>query len=118
MISFTIPGELIDLNNYINAERTNKFRAAMIKKAETHRVMREIQAAKVKKITEPITEMICVWYTKNEKKDADNVTFAIKFILDGMVAAKILPDDSRKWISCFTHIVDVGEKPRVEIEIR
>src|SRR3990167_10543739 len=102
MISFVIPGELVSLNEYINADRTNRYKAALIKKAETHRVASEIRAAKVPKITKPMVKMICTWYTKDKKKDADNVAGSgLKLILDGMVMAKILPNDSSAYTGSF-----------------
>jgi len=114
---FIIPGELTDLNTYINAERTNRYKAASIKKAETQRVWGELENQKVKPI-KGIVEMICTWYTKDLKKDSDNVAFALKYILDGMVLAKVLPDDSRKYTGSIVHIFDVdAKKPRVEIDI-
>src|SRR3990167_3523428 len=118
MISFTIPGELVSLNEYINTDRTNRYKAALIKKAETYRVASEIRAAKVPKITKPMVEMICTWYTKDKKKDSDNCAFAIKFILDGMVMAKILPNDTRAYTGSFVHHFEVDKRrPRVVVDI-
>lgn len=116
-MKFTITGELTDLNTYINAERTNRFMAAKIKKEETMRVYAEIMSQKVKPMNK-ITEMICTWYTKNERKDFDNTVFALKYIMDGLVLAKVIPNDSRAYTGAIYHIPEVDQKkPRVEIEV-
>ena len=119
MINFIIPGELCDLNHFIAANNANRYKAALIKKAETYRVASEIRAAKVPKITSPMVEMICTWYTKDKKKDADNICgFGLKVILDGMVMAKILPNDTRAYTGSFVHHFETDRlRPRVEIEI-
>ena len=121
MIHLTIPGELTDLNTYINAERRNRHIAAKIKKEETYRVAMEARAVPIYAVPEcqyPV-RVEFTWYTKNLRKDVDNVTFAKKFILDGLVEAGILEDDNRKHVALAT---DIGirvdkENPRVEISI-
>lgn len=117
MIEFTIPGSLCDLNTYIRAERTNRFIAAKIKKEETERVYWELKRQKTAKI-EKITLMEIHWYTKDLKKDSDNVTFAQKFILDGMVQAGIIPNDSRRYTGVTTHHMFVDKiNPRITVSI-
>ena len=116
-MKLTILGEMVSLNEYIKAERTNKFMAAKIKKEETEQVYWACKEQKLKKITEPITEILIDWYTKNDRKDADNVFFACKFILDGMVLAGVLPDDGRKYINAISHRAYVDKNERIEIEI-
>lgn len=121
MRHLTIPGELTDLNTYINAERRNRHIAAKIKKEETYFVAMEARVARMEPIPEdqyPV-RVEFTWYTKNLRKDADNVTFAKKFVLDGLVEAGILADDNRKHVSLATDVaVHVDAKtPRVEIKI-
>lgn len=116
--SFIIPGELTDLNSYVYAERSNRFKGAKIKAAETQRVAGELMVQRVKKLKEPIVELVCYWYTKDNRKDADNVSFALKFIMDGMVQAGMIPNDSRKFTGSIVHHFDVDKRnPRVEIYI-
>ncbi len=112
---FTIPGSLTDLNTYINAERSNRFQAAKIKKAETARV-----AELVRGLTpvQKIRVMTCYWYTESDRKDADNTCYGIKFIMDGLVLAGVLPDDSRKYTgSIVHHFATDKDNPRVEVEL-
>ena len=116
-MKFTIFGELTDLNTYINAERTNKFKAAKIQEFQTQMVYLDLLGQKVKPIKK-ITEMICTWYTKDLKKDSDNIAFAVKFILDALVLAKVIPNDSRRYTGSIYHLFEVSkDNPRVEIEL-
>lgn len=118
MNKLVIPGELTDLNTYINAERRNRFIASKIKKEETNRVAWEAKSQKLPKVREPLVEVMIDWYVPNEKKDADNIIWAKKFILDGLVEAGILPSDGRKYITAFTDAVYVDKKyPRVEVSL-
>lgn len=58
------------------------------------------------------------WFEESRRRDPDNVVFAKKFILDGMVKAGIIPDDNYKWVVGFEDVVLYGEAtPRVEIEV-
>jgi hypothetical protein len=112
----TIFGELTDLNTYINKERGNKYGGAGIKKRETLKCMRYFLGKK--KINQPIS-LSFAWYVKNKRKDPDNIAFAKKFILDGMVAAKIIKNDGFKNIHSFggdKFFVD-SKNPRVEVFI-
>lgn len=110
-----IEGSLTDLNTYINAERTNRFIAAKIKKNETWRVAQECRASKLQPM-QKVRLMTCYWFSPNERKDADNIEFGKKYICDGLVEAGILPDDSRKHTdsTIHNHYVD-SKRPRVEV---
>lgn len=111
-----IPGELTDLNTYIDAERSNRFAASKIKKSETEKVIwLTKQSGKVKNKA----KIIFNWYCKNQMKDPDNISFAKKFVLDGLVKSGVLPNDGWKQIEGFEDkfIID-KENPRLEIEIQ
>ena len=58
------------------------------------------------------------WYMKNRRKDPDNISFAVKFILDGLVNAGALPNDGWNEIVEITHhfVVD-AKQPRVEVSL-
>lgn len=115
--TLTIKGELTDLNRYIDAERSNRYAGASIKKRETEKVAWSCVEQKLKPIHGPVG-INCTWYTPDERKDADNVAFATKFILDGMVEAGILQGDGRKFVHSFMHTFRVDKlKPRVEVLI-
>ncbi len=58
------------------------------------------------------------WYEPNDRRDSDNIVFAQKFVQDAFVSLGILPDDNRKYISGFSHLVYVDkENPRIEVTI-
>lgn len=100
-MTISIPGELTDLNTYINAERSNRYVAAKIKRHDTSYVSWQAKVAKVKPVTSYPVIISFVWYTKDLRKDCDNVSFARKFILDGLVEAGVLAGDGRKHVAGF-----------------
>ena len=117
-MKLTIQGELCDLNNYIKALNNNRYLANNIKQGETERVMYEAMAAKIKPIAKYPVKVKFHWYSADQRKDSDNVAFAKKFALDGLVRAKVLVDDSRKYVSGFSDNFYIDKKnPRLEIEI-
>ena len=123
MIEITIPQELMDLNNYINAERTNRFKAAKIKKEQTAIVAHEMKMAMMDGLEfsqeDFPLDFEFHWFVKNKRKDKDNIVFAKKFIFDGMIASGIIENDGWKEIGSFKYVVTVdNEFPRVEIKIK
>lgn len=123
MIEIIIDQELVDLNTYIQAERSHRFKASRIKKEQTNIVAFECQlamrkGAKIEAKDMPL-DFEFHWYTKNKRKDKDNIVFAKKFIFDGMVESGLLKNDGWKEIGTFTDSVSVDkENPRVVIKIK
>lgn len=114
---FRIKGELTDLNTYIRAERSNKYKAAKIKEEETMRVALEAKASGLKRVDKPVA-IIIRWETKNKKKDKDNIAFAKKFILDGLVKAGVLKDDGWEQVEYFLDFFGVDKNnPGVMVAI-
>ena len=60
-------------------------------------------------------DVICRWTTGSARSDSDNVYFAIKFILDGVVAAGALPGDGFKHIRNITHTREIGKSDFVQV---
>lgn len=113
----TIKGELMDLNTYVNKQRYNRFAGAAAKKDETDRVAWEC----VNKNLQPIKEKVYIkyhWFCKNKRKDKSNISFAKKFIEDGLVNAGVLDNDGWDDIAGFEDkfSLDVNN-PRIEVEI-
>jgi len=112
-VTFIIEGELPDLNTYINAERTNRYKAAKIKKDAT-----ELVAWYAKRL--PVIDQPADWYfhwtVKNKRKDPDNIAFACKFIFDGLQQAGVLNNDNMVAIRSIHHTYSVGE-PSVKITV-
>ena len=73
------------LNEYINAERTNKYIAAEIKKTETNYVA-FFSKNKLKPFKSRVNIKF-IWCEKKKNRDPDNICFGKKFILDVLVKA-------------------------------
>ena len=106
------------LNDYIKAERTPKWGQQMantIKKRETNFV--NLKARKLlSKIDSPV-RIIFNWRCSNRKSDPDNIAFAKKFILDGLVKASILANDGWKQIKGFEDNFEKSDEDGVEINL-
>jgi len=112
-----IKGELKGLNDYTLANRRNKYAGASIKKRETEYIA-SIFTFKPKVEKYPI-KIIFTWHIHNRAKDLDNVSFAKKYILDGMVKAKIIQSDNLTKIIAFEdQSVIVKEKTQQGVHIR
>jgi Holliday junction resolvase RusA-like endonuclease len=108
-----IPFQFTTLNKYINAERTNKYIGAKIKREETE-IARLYFIGKT--FTSPL-EIKFKWYVKDMRTDPDNICFSKKMILDGMVKAKFIPNDNLKHIKGFQDVFIVNKnKVGVEVE--
>lgn len=121
-MKFTVKGRLSGLNEYTNANRSNRFGGASLKKKNEKEVALGIAQARADGLLNEITEypirLRITWYEPNNRRDCDNIQFATKFIQDSMVHEKLLPDDSRKYICGLEHIVKTDkDNPRIEVEV-
>lgn len=118
-MKLVIMGSFPGLNEYINAERTNRYKAAAMKRQVEHTV---ILAAKKclrgKKFDRPVV-MHYTWYEKNRRRDKDNVSsFGRKCIQDALVKGGWLAGDGWKHITGFSDRFSVdAAHPRIEVEI-
>lgn len=112
---FTIHGSLPGLNDMISAARTHWSASASQKKNATEACAEAAQH--LDRIKPPVTVRI-VWFEPNDRRDVDNVVAATKFVLDGLVMAGKLINDSRKQITGITHaVVTDKQRPRIVVEI-
>ena len=102
--------KILTLNDYINAERSNKYKAAKLKKEYTDFFAREFIG---EKITKPV-DIHFIWHLKNKRRDIDNIAFMQKFILDGMVKAGTLKDDNMQWVQGLKHDLIINRKLKLE----
>ena len=117
-MKFIIYGRLSSLNEYIRACRSNVYQANELKKDNEIRVIQGARAMKLSKVYKYPIKLKIAFYEPDRRRDVDNVSFAVKFILDGLVKAQILQNDSQKHVSEIQSVVEVDKKnPRVEVEI-
>lgn len=116
----TIPGKLHNLNDYISAERSNRYVGAQMKKADQNIII--YYAKKQLKgicIEKPVF-MEYTWHEANRQRDKDNISsFGRKVIQDGLVRAHVLRGDGWNHIEGFSDQFKVDkENPRIEVLIR
>jgi len=115
---FTIHGRLPSLNEYINAERTNRYKAAKLKKDLQERIGAEIRAANIKPVQVSVT-LVYTFYEANRRRDKDNIAaVAHKFVQDSLVNEGIIFDDGWDYITRFYDEFYIDkENPRIEVEL-
>lgn len=122
MLKVTIDGRLPGLNDYTKACRTNpQVGARMKKKAEEKAIGCINQQLKNTRTTFSVpVEIEFLWIEKDRRRDPDNISgFGRKVIMDALVKAGILADDSGKYVKGFkdSFLVD-AVNPRIEVRIK
>ena len=113
-MTLTIPGRLPGLNEIIDAAKRNPHEYARMK--ETCTAMVAWLAKKLPSYEK--VALVITWYEPDHRRDPDNIMAGQKFILDGLVAAGTIPNDSQKYVRGIVHRFNVDRKnPRVEVEI-
>lgn len=115
-MQITIPYRFTSLNDYINAERSNKYAAAKIKEQETEAARLAALGHYFLPARYPVT-VDCQWFRADRRTDPDNVQFAIKFILDGFVKAGVLLGDNWKYIKEINHHFSEAKSDSVIVTI-
>lgn len=118
MLEILFETQMTTLNDYINAERTDRYIAASIKKRITNSCM--VESLNHRGIIDPngLYDVEAYWQTKDNRKDPDNIYFSIKFILDGIVKAGVLSGDGRKNIRNNCHYIETTGKDCVKIILK
>lgn len=115
--TFTIPGRLPGMNDFIGAMNANRWKGADLKRKETWRCAEAVMG--IAPIKNPVMLTI-QWFEPNARRDIDNVAAGgTKVILDGLVSAGVFPSDGRKWVKGILHqFPDIDAKnPRVEVTV-
>ncbi len=116
-MKFKIPGRLPGLNDIIEAAKKGKG------KYQPYALMKEEHTTQIAWLAKKLPRyekvaLIITWYEPNARRDPDNIMAGQKFILDGLVAAGAIPNDSQKYIQGIVHRFRVDKRnPRVEVEI-
>ncbi len=116
----TIPGKLNNLNDYIAAGRSNRYRGAKMKADNGNAVsLAVMQCMKGVRIRRPVF-MEYTWVEPDRRRDLDNISsFGRKVIQDALVEAGVLEDDGWKHVVGFSDRFRVDkENPRIEVLIR
>jgi len=116
-MKFEIPGRLPGLNEIIAAAKNGKGKYqpyALMKERYTNMVA--WLAKKLPRYNEVV--LIITWYEPDHRRDPDNIMAGQKFIMDGLVEAGTIPDDSQKHVKGIAHRFRVDRiNPRIEVEI-
>ena len=114
---FTIRGQLPNLNDYVSANRANRYKGASMKCQAEAIIMHSIRQIGSLEINNPIF-LHYTWYEPDKRRDKDNIAFAQKFIQDALVKSKIIKNDGWKEIVGFSHEFAVDKNnPRIEVII-
>lgn len=113
-----IRGSLPGLNEYINAERTNRYKGAEMKRRAESIVLHAARSLGKWRAEGPVY-MVYHWYCADRRRDKDNISsFGRKVIQDALVRAKILQNDGWKDIIGFEDRFCIDRKnPRIVVEI-
>lgn len=115
-----IPTRLNNLNDYITADRTNRYKGAAMKARNEALVKVAIkQQMRSLRIERPVY-MEYTWYERNKRRDLDNISsFGRKVIQDALVQTRVLVNDGWNEIVGFSDqfYVDAAN-PRIEVLIR
>lgn len=119
-MKLVIPGRLPGLNEYIEAERQHRQKAAAMKRqAENYIIISTKKQLRGVKFERPVV-MEYTWIEPNRKRDKDNISsFGRKCIQDALVKNGTLKNDGWNNIESFSDQFDVDAKnPRIEVNIR
>ena len=98
VLELTIPGEFMTLNEHENAARSHWGAGANSKKVDTQRVQFDESVKSALPVTVYPVRVVFTWRRKDKRCDLDNIAFAKKSILDGLVLAGVLAGDGYKFI--------------------
>jgi len=116
-MKFEIPGRLPGLNEIIDAAKQGKG------KYQPYAMMKEHYTTMIGWLAKKLPNfekvaLIITWYEPDRRRDPDNIMAGQKFILDALVHAGVIPNDSQKYVRGIVHRFKVDRKnPRVEVEI-
>lgn len=106
------------MNEIINACRHNRYTGAAQKKAVTNECGWRILERKVPEFRRPVVVRIR-FIEPDRRRDVDNIQSGTKFIMDALVMARVLPNDTREWLKGISHTFPPPDKsnPRIEVTV-
>lgn len=113
----TIEGGFPSLNDYIRAVNASRFKGNAVKRECTEAAAWCARAARMPRFSRPVTVRF-LWVERNRRRDLDNVAFGKKFVLDGLVAAGVIGNDTPQYVRGFTDSFAYDARnPRIEVEV-
>lgn len=114
-----IYGRLPGLNEYIDAERKSRYKAAKLKSDAEQLVMVYARRDLRKWCARGPVYMRYTWYERDRRRDKDNVSsYGRKVIQDALVKGGYLRNDGWNEIAGFSDEFRVDKShPRIEVEI-
>lgn len=115
---FTIRGRFPGKNEMVEADRASKYGGNKLKQEQTDRVAWLAKYAKLPRF-ECRVRIVFRWIEPRWNRDSDNISAAVKYIMDGLVRAGVLKDDKIKHVGALLHYFPPPDPadPRVEIRI-
>lgn len=112
MQKFVINEKLPTINDIIRRTNRNRFIGARLK-ADTDAIIKNyiyesLDAGRIRKVKKPV--VILIDYYEGKRRDVDNIQSSQKFILDSLVEAGVLVDDSQKYVKQIYHRIFNSKK--------
>lgn len=104
-------GSLPSTNDLIQLNRTNRFAGASMKRKYTQELATVFGNQSKTRYKGHVTVSVD-FYESTLRRDDDNVLSGLKYILDGLVTAGIIHDDSPKWC----HVIAERHQSKFEID--
>lgn len=109
-----IAEKLYSLNEYRNA---HYFKLNALKLHWLDMTKMALIRYKIQPVLNPVEVYFTFQFVNNRRKDLDNYSATVKFILDALVHCEIIPDDSIKFIKAVRLDYQLGKVEGVGIEI-
>ena len=111
-----LEGQLPAINEIIANSKTHWANYSRVKRGNTNLIALQCKTQRLKTFEHPVG-IVFNHYRPNKRKDPDNVAGgAMKVILDGLVKAGILKDDTMDFVKCLHHTFNIDKvNPRIEV---
>lgn len=114
-----IPARFPSFNEYVDACRRNAYKGAQMKREATETVAWWARVSREPKPRSFPVEVRVACYEPNRRRDWDGTaSTAVKFVLDGLQEAGLIPNDSPKYVWPVVPTVDHDpDYPRIEVTL-
>ena len=109
-----IPEKLYSLNEYRNA---HYFKLNTLKLHWLDMTKIALIRYKIQPVSNPVEVYFTFQFVNNRRKDLDNYSATVKFVLDALVYCEIIPDDSIKYIKAIKMDYQIEKVEGVKVEI-